>query len=90
VKVTDERKVKAFEEKFGVPFSAKPRHVPNSFARLTAKAAFCKYPMTFRPICLPYILGEKKNASYAVGSSFVIPETDADKGYVHRRIHRRR
>jgi len=87
VAVADDRKVKAFEEKFGVPLSAKLRHVPDSFARLTAKAASCNTlcmlePGDFSSICLPYILGQEKNASCAIGSSFVFPTPDADKGYV--------
>lgn len=39
-------------------------------------------PSDFRPICLPYILGEKKNASFVVGGRFSIPEPSEGLGYI--------
>lgn len=38
-------------------------------------------PGDFRPICLPYILGEKTNLSYIVGSRRNIPDPKPDLGY---------
>ena len=89
VSITDDKKAKEFEKSFGIPLTAKLRHVPNSFARLIIKAGYCHVlcsldPGDFRPICLPYILGEKKNPSYVVGGSFNVPEPDAGMGYVLR------
>jgi hypothetical protein len=82
VAVTDDVKAKGFQEKFGVPLTAKFRHMPDSFARLLAKIGYCNLltmldPGDFRPICLPYIMGDRKNPSYVVGGRFEIadPET---------------
>src|SRR5262249_47139038 len=79
---TDDVKAKGFQEKFGVPLTAKFRHMPESFARLLAKIGYCNLltmldPGDFRPICLPYIMGDRKNPSYVVGGTFEIadPET---------------
>ena len=41
VAVTDDEKAKAFQGKFGVPLTAKFRHMPESFARLLAKIGYC-------------------------------------------------
>jgi hypothetical protein len=67
-------KAKGFQQKFGVPLTAKVRHMPESFARLLAKIGYCHLltvldPGDFRPICLPYITGERKNPSYVVGGT---------------------
>jgi hypothetical protein len=82
VAVTDNTKAKAFQKKFWVPLTAKFRHMPESFARLLAKIAYCHLltvldPGDFRPICLPYILGDRKNPSYVVGGTFDIAEPEA-------------
>jgi hypothetical protein len=58
VAVTDDTKAKTFQEKFGVPLTAKFRHMPVSFARLLAKIGYCHLltvldPQDFRAICLP-------------------------------------
>jgi hypothetical protein len=86
VAITDEKKLKAFEAKYPGRLTAKFRHVPESFARMIAKigygnALFQLDPSDFRPICLPYILGEKKNASFIVGGSFSIADPIPDVGY---------
>jgi hypothetical protein len=91
VTVSDHQKNLDFEKKFGMPLTAKFRHVPASFARLLAKTAYCNAlcsldPGDFRPICVPYILGRDDNLSYIVGSSFNIPEPTPDVGYVLRTI----
>jgi hypothetical protein len=81
VAVTNEAKAKAFEQRFGVPLTAKFRHMPESFARLLAKIGYCNLltvldPGDFRPICLPYIMGDLKNPSYIVGGRFEIAEPE--------------
>jgi len=81
VAVTDDVKAKAFPQKFGVPLTAKFRHMPESFARLLAKIGYCHLltvldPGDFRPICLPYIMGDRKNPSYVVGGAFEIAEPE--------------
>jgi hypothetical protein len=85
--VCDTAKANAFEKRFGFKLTAKFRHVPDSFARLLAKIAFCHMLCAldlgdFRPICVPYILGEKGNPSYIVGGSFDLAPPDLDHGYV--------
>lgn len=76
--ITDDEKSKAFETKFGIPLLVKFKHVPDSFARMIAKIGYCHILTIldlndFRPICLPYILGEKENLSYIVGGAMVAP-----------------
>jgi hypothetical protein len=81
VAITDEVKAKAFEQKFGVPLTARFRHMPESFARLLAKIGYCNLltmldPGDFRPICLPYIMGHRANPSYIVGGTFEVAEPE--------------
>ncbi len=81
VAVQDDVKAKAFQQKFGVPLTAKVRHMPESFARLLAKIGYCHLltmldPGDFRPICLPYVMGDRKNPSYVVGGTFEIAEPE--------------
>ena len=81
VAITDEVKAKAFEQKFGVPLTARFRHMPESFARLLAKIGYCNLltmldPGDFRPICLPYIVGHRANPSYIVGGTFEVAEPE--------------
>jgi HNH endonuclease len=87
VAVCDTPKAKEFEKRFGIKLTAKFRHVPDSFARLLAKIAYCHTlcalePSDFRPICVPYILGERRNPSYIVGGTFDLAPQDPDHGYV--------
>jgi hypothetical protein len=87
VAVCDTAKAKGFEKRFGIKLTAKFRHVPDSFARLLAKIAYCHTlcvldPTDFRPICLPYILGEKRNPSYVVGGTFHLATPVPERGYV--------
>src|SRR5919108_3228676 len=81
VGVSDDIKAKGFQEKFGVPLTARVRHMPDSFARLLAKIGYCNLltmldPEDFRPICLPYIMGDRKNPSYVVGGTVEIAEPE--------------
>jgi hypothetical protein len=78
----DDVRAKTFQRKFGVPLTARVRYMPESFARLLAKIGYCNLltvldPGDFRPICLPYILGERKNPSYVVGGALEIAESEA-------------
>jgi hypothetical protein len=80
-------KATQFQEKWGVPLTSRFRHVPDSFARLLAKIGYCNLLCTldsgdFRPICLPYILGTKRNPSYVVGGTFEIAEPNPGLGYL--------
>ena len=85
--VHDDIKAKEFEKRFGVKLTSKFRHVPESFARLLAKIGYCHMlcvldPSDFRPICLTYILGEKRNPSFIVGGTFEIAAPQPECGYV--------
>jgi hypothetical protein len=87
VAVHNQDKAKLFEENWGVKITSRFRHVPDSFARLLAKIGYCNLlcavdPGDFRPICLPYILGAKKNPSYVVGGTFEIAAPNPGLGYV--------
>jgi hypothetical protein len=78
----DDVRAKTFQQKFGVPLTARVRHMPESFARLLAKIGYCNLltildPGDFRPISLPYILGERRNPSYVVGGALEIAESEA-------------
>jgi hypothetical protein len=87
VAISDRDKAKQFEGKWGVKLTSRFKHVPDSFARLLAKIGYCNLlctlnPSEFRPICLPYILGTKKNPSYVVGGAFEIAAPSPGLGYV--------
>lgn len=67
--------------------TSKFKHVPNSFARLIAKIGYGQAltlldPTDFRPICVPYILGEKKNLSFIVGAQAEDSPPNEGMGYV--------
>jgi hypothetical protein len=85
--IFDDAKAKSFEKRFGIKLTAKFRHVPESFARLLAKIGYCNLLCfldlgEFRPICLPYILGQKSNPSYIVGGEFDVSSPAPGLGYV--------
>jgi hypothetical protein len=85
--ISDHEKNKQFERKYGMPLTARFRHVPDSFARMLAKVGYGQVlssldPGDFRPICVPYILGQKKNPSYIVGGKLSPEPLDAGMGYV--------
>jgi hypothetical protein len=91
VAIHNDAKAKVFEERFGIKLTSKFKHVPDSFARLLAKIGYGHLltvldPGDFRPICLPYILGEKSNPSYIVGGTFDIAPPEADQGYVLKTV----
>jgi hypothetical protein len=79
IAVLDDSMAKGFEEKFEIKLTAKFRNMPESFGRLLAKIGYgqilCNFdPGEFRPLCLPYVLGQKPNVSYIVGGTYDIPE----------------
>lgn len=84
--ITDDKKLKAFEEKYPRRLVARFRHVPQSFGRLIAKIGYgqalcCLELGDFRPICLPYVLGQRQNVSFVVGGHFEVSEPIAGLGY---------
>jgi hypothetical protein len=85
--IHNDAKAKKFEKRFGIKLTSKFRHVPESFARLLAKIGYCHLLCfldldDFRPICVPYILGQKGNPSYIVGGTFDITEPNRELGYI--------
>jgi len=84
IAIADELRLRAFETQHPGRLTAQFRHVPTSYARLLAKIGYgqvlCSlHPNEFNPICLPYILGQKKNLSYIVGDrpTFETPQPSA-------------
>lgn len=91
ITIVDEGKIKAFEAKYPGRLTAKFKHVPESFGRMIAKIGYgnvlCSLnPGDFSPVCLPYILGEKKNISFIVGASNDVGTSDSDLGYFLRTV----
>lgn len=86
ISLADNERIQKFEEKYNCKLTGKFKHVPESFVRLLAKIGFgqvlCSIdPTDFNPICLPYILGTKKNLSYIVGGRESIAEMLPGIGY---------
>lgn len=87
--VSDHDKNVEFEKKFGMKLTAKFRNMPESFARMIAKIGYGQVLTAldlddFNAICVPYILGQKKNLSYIVGSLMSSRPPDVSMGYVLR------
>jgi hypothetical protein len=79
--IDDEARRKAFIKKYNRPPVIRCKHVPDAFGRLLAKIAYCQVLTgldigDFHPIALPYVMGDKKNVSYIVGSKDGAPEPD--------------
>ena len=84
--IFDNDKAKRFEAKYPGRLTAKFRHVPESFGRLLAKIGYgqvlCTLDLSdFDPICLPYILGTKRNVSYIVGGRESLAPSTPGIGY---------
>lgn len=84
--IVDQQKLEAFEKKYPGQLTAKMRFNHDSYCRFLEKVAYCQIlcsldPSDFRPICLPYIMGEKTNHSFIVGSRKSIPEPQKGLGY---------
>lgn len=74
VTISDHESNVAYEKRFGRPIESSFKHVPYSYGRMLAKIGYGQVLTgfgidEFEPICVPYILGEKKNISYIVGGS---------------------
>ena len=85
--IVDQKKLEQFEQKFPGQLTLKFKHVPDSFARLVAKIGYGQAltildPTDFRPVCVPYILGEKENLSFIVGAQTEVPPPNEGMGYV--------
>lgn len=92
VSPVDEDKINNFTAKYGQRPVMSFRHVPDSFARLLVKIAYgqalCTLaPEDFHPICLPYILGQKKNLSYIVGGRGSYSDIKPELGYEMKTIY---
>ncbi len=70
--IDDDQRRNEFLKKSQKKLTVQFRNVPQQFGQLLAKIGYGHLltaldPSDFRPICLPYILGEKSNVSYIVG-----------------------
>jgi hypothetical protein len=91
ITVADEERLQKFVKRYPGKLTAKFRHVPGSFSRLIAKIGYGQIlclldPSDFRPICLPYILGEMNNISFVVGGCLNIAEPNEGMGYVLKTV----
>lgn len=86
IMISDEKKLKSFSRQHKTNMTAKFRHVPVSFGRMIAKIGY-GHILTqldigdFKPLIVPYILGEKTNISYLVGCKDVSDEPIDGIGY---------
>ncbi len=81
VVIDDDGRRSKFTEKYRQQPTIKFTHVPQEFGRLLAKIGYCNAltilgPDDFQPLALPYIMGDKTNVSYIVGSADGSPEPD--------------
>jgi hypothetical protein len=86
VVVDDDKRRWNFLKKHPGKLVLKFRHVPDAFGRLLAKIGYNQIltaldPGDFRPICLPYITGEKSNLSYVVGGTLDDQKPEPENGY---------
>jgi hypothetical protein len=86
ITIVDEPRLRDFVSKHPDRLTAQFTHVPDSFARLLAKIGYCQVltslaPSDFNAVCLPYILGNKSNLSYIVGSRLTNEEPEKGVGY---------
>lgn len=84
VVIDDDTRREGYFRKHGSYAALRFRHVPDAFGRMLAKIGYCQVltaldPGDFRPSILPYIVGERTNVSYLVGSVDGAPE--AGNGY---------
>lgn len=84
--IDDQERRAKFLERYPGKLTLKFRHVPEAFGRLLAKIGYCQIltsldPVEFRPICLPYIMGVKKNVSFIVGGTMDDQIPQPDIGY---------
>ena len=86
VAITDDKRTKDFEAKYPGKLTVRFRNFPFEFGQLLAKIGYGQVlttldPGDFRRVCLPYIMGTRKNVSYIVGGSFEDVKPEPDHGY---------
>lgn len=84
--VDDNKRREDFFKKYGSYPTLKFKHVPQDFGQMLLKIGYGHILTVleieeFNPICLPYILGEKKNISYLVGEQTKNIAPDLNLGY---------
>lgn len=84
--ISDEEKLRAFNEQHNTQITLQFRHVPLSFGRMIAKIGYghilTQLDMAdFQPLILPYILGTEANVSYVVGCRSEEDPPNAGVGY---------
>ena len=87
VVIDDDKRRRSFLERYPErPLTLSFRHVPQEFGRLLAKVGY-GHLLTqlelgdFRPICLPFILGNETNVSYVVGGTLEEQVPEPNNGY---------
>jgi len=86
VVIDDEGRRNNFHSKHPGKLLIQFRHVPDDFARLIAKIGYGQVLTRldlgdFHPICVPYILGQKRNLSYIVGGTLDDQVPEPENGY---------
>ena len=71
----DQRRTEYQKKHPSLPLTLRFQHVPKDFGRLLAKVGYGHMltqldPGDFRPLCVPYILGQESNVSHLVGGTF--------------------
>ena len=84
--IDDDKRRQNFLKKYPRKLVIRFQHVPDAFGRLLAKIGYGQVlteldPGDFRPICLPYITGEKDNVSYVVGGTLEEQVPEPEIGY---------
>lgn len=84
--IDDDERRKNFINNYSEKLTLTFRHVPDAFGKLLAKIGYCQVfslldLSDFNPICLPYIMGEKRNLSYIVGGSLDEIPPEPNNGY---------
>jgi hypothetical protein len=84
--IADSNRQEQFEQKYGFKPAVGFRHQPQEFGQLLLKIGYgqalthldCR---DFEAICVPFILGEKSNVSWLVGTNMQEPDALSDFGY---------
>ena len=84
--ISDSSRQELFEQKYGFKPAVNFRHQPQEFGQLLLKIGYGQAltllkPQDFEALCVPYILGEKSNVSWLVGTNLQEPEALMDLGY---------
>jgi hypothetical protein len=86
IAISDDERLRRFQQQYPSRLTATFRHVPSSFARLIAKIGYGQIltsldPWDFRPLCLDYIFARRPNVSHIVGSRSIIEPVQPGIGY---------